>query len=263
MRLLLSLLLPLFFQSITAGQDFRIYLGEDMFSRFDSSQFKISHTNGHPFAESFIYKTLSYAITADSNDENVIRSGLILTAKSLNKKVQIGKLLFGNIVDTAEVLFTSEVDNTTHGRSALVSISNIFARGADKNPQPDPYETEDIHQFNGDILSKKYHSSFHYYFDTRKDRAKLEGWLTLGNDTLSIIKSDRKLKLKNNKIKPTSSYYIAAFKLMKGDSCIAAADKNYFPGTFYLDKKVTEDEKLIVAAFMAIVAAYNSGFISY
>ena len=243
---------------ITKAQTgFTIYLGDDMFTRYDTAKVYSDSAQEYPSIHIINWNTLRHGPLKKDTALTQNRIGIVLTAKATTDYDATAMAVFGNDKDSAIINYQNKIETITHGRSALISISNLFAKNEDKHWQADPWDEKIETRLQGTIQTATKQSSFYYFLNTKKDRDITDGWLSLDNDTLHLYRSAQEKKIKTGKIKKTSHYFITGIQLMKGETCIAAMDYNYRPQVFYIAKDLKQEDKLLITTYFFLLAAYE------
>ncbi|MEO7523967.1 MAG: hypothetical protein ABIT58_07715 [Ferruginibacter sp.] len=136
-------------------------------------------------------------------------------------------------------------DIVTHGRSAALSIFNLFSKSGDIIKQDEPYEEVLLKVAKGYIQCDAQKNNFNFSLSTK---ARSESWLQSGTDSLALIPGQKFKKLKNGKIKNKRHRFIS-WQLMRGETCVAALEYNKEGPLIYLLNELSEKEKLVIAAF--------------
>jgi hypothetical protein len=246
----------------------RIYLGDDMATKFDSGMIRRSVVGRYSFFEFLGYQTLWH--TSNSSDNEVInQEGLVVNANSTITTTITGTAGFGENNDSCTIEYKISIGKTRSGRSATVSIFNLLSKKENRLPQDDPVTSVDHVQSKGIIFSNDQKADFLYGIGLAGIFKTPYGWLILDGDTLYTkpitAQMNRRKKLKNpNYLLPSG------LLLMKGDSIYAAIDQysnpnaGYrYPNTIYIFKQLAENKKLIIAAyFFSVTCVINEKIVA-
>ena len=244
--------------SISHAQDRTIYLGPYADSIFISDL--VTGTDSLNFSDSktlfrfFDYQTFHHGITDKSGKQNVNRDGVLLEAKRTEILFLNGESYFGKKGDTCLITYEAEIEKITTGRSAAISLLNLFSKKSDKNPQEEPSSHIRYIRIKGKILLNDGAADFEYSNNLNKDYnlAKISGKVWHGSDSLLLQPAREYLNKKGKKKKGYAGY-----KLAKGENIFGAVDP--FAGTtniIYINKAISEKEKLVTAAYFFIVRCY-------
>lgn len=249
-KIFLFLLLLFIELNIYSQSKWAIYLGEDMNSRYSKENTTLLYDNGYFLQCSFVaYPFVSLRRTDSSLTENTNRIGLILEAKSTTSHFETGEVIFGNNIDSVKIEFEYSLRIETHGRSALISIMNLFSKSEDKVKQDDPYDEVAEIVIKGTIVHRN--NSYHYFHSRNKIRKRDKHWLEFEGDTLLLVPARNFKNTGKGKVKNKKNLYMG-LQLMKGNQCVAALDFNESPKAFYMLKELSEKDKLIISAFMSV-----------
>lgn len=181
------------------------------------------------------YYLFRNTITGSGSNEKTNRDGLILAAKSTTSYNTTGELITGNDNDSVKIFYAESKNLVYHGRSAAVSILNLFSK---EKEEQEPWDEIKSRQISGSILFGN--ESFAFTKD----------WLAVGPDTLRVSPVKQKRKIKTGKIKKAKNYI--GIRLMKGNTCIAAIDDEDKPEKYYLLNDCSEKEKLIIVSWLQV-----------
>ncbi|HMR90674.1 MAG TPA: hypothetical protein PKC69_00100 [Chitinophagaceae bacterium] len=243
MACLILFILALLSSDSSAQSKWTVYLGPDMHDRYTAESLKDSTGDGIHYTVFPGYDIFLHQATADSQQDKGGRDGILLNAKSTVAYMRDGIISFGNSHHLALITYHQVSEVTRHGRSAAVSILNLFSKKEDRNPQAEPGYEEKSRFIAGSIrLAGK---AFPYSYSTRNN------YMTADGDTVSIVQASRFRKRKSGKVKNRKNSYEAVL-LMKNDQIIAAMDYNQSPVAFYIRRGLNENEKLLYTAFFLI-----------
>jgi hypothetical protein len=224
-----------------------IYLGEEMNALYSKSNGPMVYKDGYYFRTSFGSDSVLSIRLIDAGIKNdTARDGVILTAKSSEQYTEKGKIIFGNNKDSALITYFYAIEKVTRGRSALLSILNLFSKKENRIEQDKP-TTETIKVKTEGVISYQNDSCYFKHIVGPKDNP----WLQLGNDTLKLVQAGQFRKTKTDEIKTRKNSY-EGVQLMKDKTCVAALDFNEAPMAFYLLNTLSEKEKLIITSFFLL-----------
>lgn len=232
-----------------------IYLGDDMAAKFDAGSMSRDIDLDYSFFKFLGYQTLWHGMLSNSTIESTQRDGIILTAKSTNTTIINASAAFAKNNDSCIIDYQARIDNVRHGRSAALSVLNLFSKWEYKLRQPEPYTTIGYVQSQGVIRHNNEDASFLYSI-SYKNKMIPNGWLVLHGDTLYCKPVTQQYKRKG-KLKKARYLFLTGFMLIKNDTIYAAIDQSNLPDTAYIDNQLTEAEKLVIAAYLFIVACYQ------
>jgi hypothetical protein len=232
----------------------RIYLGDDMTTKFDSGMIRKSVAGDNAFFEFSGYQTRRH--TSNSSDKEVInRPGVFLNANSTLTTTITGTAGFGKNNDSCSIEYTIGIGQTKNGRSATVSLINLFSKEENRSPQNDPVISVDYVESCGTIFSNDKSANFLYGIRFAGLFKMSYGWLILDGDTLYTRPVTTQVN-RRKKLKKPNYQLPSGLLLMKGDSIYAAIDQYgnpnagyYYPNTAYIFKQLAEYKKLIIAAY--------------
>ena len=186
---------------------------------------------------------------APDQQEEVNRAGLILPAKSTHTETRNMRAVFAIGADSCEALYSGSRESVTHGRSAALSIFNLFAKSGDKIPQDDPVESENFFTISGVIHSDHLESPFRFTGDHRKDIYQPTGWIVVEGDTLKVWRVSEQQN-KRGKIKHPHNILKLGFLLKRGDEIVAAVDDMPASPEMYISKSLDGEARLVVSSFL-------------
>jgi hypothetical protein len=231
-----------------AQSDRRIWLGEDILTKFESGP--MIRDSSDRFVSMFLlYHVSRLEFSPDTAIETTNRDGLVLKARSITSTRIGGEAVVNNSDDSCHVEFNTIIERVRHGRSATLSLLNLFS-GKGDTPQEEPYHTNNHVSSSGTILFHTEKTVFIYTINYSKDRIKPAGWLVLHGDTLYIKPVTAQVKLPKGKIKKPDYTSPAGLLLLKGGSVVAAIDQETSPLTAYIARYLSEADKLVIAAFL-------------
>lgn len=234
---------------LAAQPAWTVYLGADMDSLYNIEYCSIEKENNFSYLRVYGFnRFIHYSETTDKNyEEN--RLGLVWTAKNTQRYIAREEIIFGKANDSVKIVFTSRTDVVTHGRSAALSVLNLFSKRRDKVKQDEPYEEITYREMNGVIIYGN--DSCRFFCSEGSKNKNADKWLILHADTLRMIPAQLYHKTKNGTIKNRSTSN-GGWQLMKGQTCLAALDKNEHPMILCLRKEMSEKIRLIITAFFVI-----------
>jgi len=231
-----------------------IYLGDDMATKFESGNI-IRDSFDYSFIHFLGYQTIRQELLKDTENSIVNREGIILTAKSTITSSINAQADFGSADDSCAILYKTTIQRVRNGRSASVSIANLFSRSSEKVRQPEPSITVQSIQSEGVISHRGSDNSF-YYTSVPKNKLGRLGWLVVGGDTLEVRPVKQQIT-KRGKIKKAQYYYPSGLLIMKGDGVYAAIEQNQYHQIIYMNRQLAEPDKLVIASYLFIIACYN------
>ena len=251
MRHFIALLFTLFSGCffLAAQPTWTVYLGVDMDSLYNIEYCSIEKENGFSYFRVYGFdRFIHHSEPTDKNyEEN--RVGLVLAAKNTQHHIAKEEIIFGKNDDSVKAIFKSRTDVVTHGRSAALSVLNLFSKKKDKIKQDEPYDEVNYREMDGVIMHGN--DSCRFFCSVGPKSKNADKWLVIHADTLRMIPAQLYRKTKNETIKNRSSSN-EGWQLMKGETCLAALDKNERPMTLYLWKEISEKNRLIITAFFVI-----------
>ena len=244
----------LFLVTIPRAQKKRnIYLGPGMDTLFDQCTLERKYNDKNFLVlELFGYHTFRHDPVIATNNPETNRDGLLLAAKRTENLGIKAEAVFGKDDMTCFVAYDASIEKITKGRSALISVMNLFSKEEDKSPQEDP--SSQIRKLNvtGKISLNETIVDFVYNNNFNKDYllGGLSGKLWYRGDSLSL----QPLKTYNNKHGNKKKGFIG-FSLTKGNTICAAAD-TYNDFTIYISRSLNDEEKLLIAAYFLVIICY-------
>ena len=238
----------------TAQKKRNIYLGPGMDTLFDRCTWERKYNDqNYLLLELLDYRTLRHDPVIASNKPEINRDGLILAAKRTENLGIKAEAVFGKDDMTCFVAYDAYIEKITNGRSALVSILNLFSNEADKSPQDDPSSHIRKVKVTGKISLNETIVDFEYTDNFNKDHllGGVSGKLWYRGDSLSL----QPLKTYKNK-KGINRKGFIGFSLTKGNTVCAAAD-TYNDFTIYINRSLSEEEKLLISAYFLVITCYS------
>jgi len=244
----------LFFATISGAQKKRnIYLGPGMDTLFDRCTYEKEYNDkNYLLLELLDHHTFRHDPVIITNNPEINRDGLILAAKRTENLGIKAEAVFGKDDMTCFVTYDAAIEKITIGRSALVSIVNLFSKEEDKSPQEDPGSHLRKIKVTGKISLNETVVDFIYEINLKKDYllAGLSGKLWYRGDSLSL----QPLKTYNNK-KGKSRKGFIGFSLTKGNTIFAAAD-TFNDFTIYISRSLSEEDRLLISAYFLVIISY-------
>jgi hypothetical protein len=189
----------------------------------------------------------------EQNDLTVNRAGVILPAKSTETNERNMRGVYTTGQDTCEAIYKAITERITNGRSAALSILNLFSRSENKVPQGPPVVSTDYMQLEGVMHSDHLEAPFRYVSDHRKNVFHTGGWLVLYGDTLKVDLATAQIN-RRGKIKYPRNPFNTGFLLVKGADIFAAVDGMHSQAVFYLHRGMNREEKLLITAFLMLTS---------
>ena len=219
---------------VHAQKPWKIYLGASADSFFAYRANTFDPLAPDPFIAFAGYRTFSHC-TIDSAE---------------------AQAFFGTGNDTCFVQYKSTTIKITHGKSALMSVGNIFLGGN----QPDPYNVVAHLWLTGTIFVNDTTSEF--TLDYADETVFLpKGWLILHGDTLHF--EPARYLIKNRKPHKAVATLHTGVLLKKGSTIYAGLDEfekepRYVsaPETMYVSTKLSYEDKLMILTCFFIIACY-------
>ena len=191
--------------------------------------------SGNQFLEFSGYRYNRQGIgTRDTTVNN--RAGIVLDAKSTTFHDINGEMIVAHEMDSIFVDYTSSTRVVRHGRSATLSVINLFSKKENRIKQDPPSEEVKEKTFSGVIHAGI--DSFEFNND----------WIDWDHGRLVAYKISKVKKLKNGKIKSANGS--EGILVMQNGHCYAALD--YLNSEFYLDKNLSEKQRLIIAGWLGV-----------
>ena len=188
------------------------------------------------------YRIANYDYSAGERIDSVIREGIILAGRSIRTGITDIKFNLSSPADTCRVKCQYIRKYEYYGRSAAVSILNLFS----KNKQPQ--ETFEIileDQASGTISLPGNNPARFSFNDITKEN-KVKGWLLIDADSFRLAPAFRIRKNYDN----DSAF--AGFHLLKGDIIYGAMGApGGVVGKIYIYTKATAKQQMLIAAFLA------------
>lgn len=234
-------------------------------------------TGGDGMHVSFLdYITHKHELIKGRGGEVIKQAGLVLKLKALEYDSTEHLVLFGTNSDTCRLLYSTVINSTKHGRSALTSVSNLLSGDANKKPQQEPYTSVDLIESNGTISWHDLSASFYFKHDYRDNRTILyEGWLVLDGDTIRA-RQFRDLRGEEGKLKKANVFYKYWLEMLKNGAVCAAfelspwANKRVFISTIGQQRKRPDSRLLLYcgelyvknmscSSFVRVLNGFNTG----
>jgi hypothetical protein len=220
----------------------------------------IKDTSGGGLSYSFLnYKTFRHDLIEEDSSEDVNRVGLILPAKSTTIFTLKASGAFGNEADTCSILYTAKLYVVTHGRSALVSVSNAFSQQKNKRPQEDPSNSIEKEEVTGYIRLKDQVVDFSYKIEMKNGKLKPGGRFIYNGDTLDI-KAVSEINKKGRAKKAGAAMMTPGIQLQKGETVRAALDILRDKKTIYIARQISNEEKMFACSLFFIMCSYSDNF---
>lgn len=233
----------------------RVYLGENMAAKFESAHIVRGINGDYSLIEFLGYKTLRHELINSRDTFFAQRLGLIWHAKSIIVSNIDARAVFAKNNDSCIIDYSTRIDKLRHGRSALVSMVNLFSKRQDKNFQDEPDTALSYMRSQGTIRYNNHDAAFLYSMEY-KNKLTPAGWLVLNGDTLHITQIKYQYGGKGNKEK---AYSLSgkSFLLTKNNTVYAALDQSDDAAKVYLYKQLTHPKKLVIAAYLFIILCYQ------
>lgn len=232
----------------------RIYLGKAMDSLFVHEVIHPVEVDSSTVPSVLGCTRLFFDLTApEQNDLTVNRAGVILPAKSTETNERNMRGVYTTRQDTCEAIYKAITERITNGRSAALSILNLFSRAENKVPQGPPVVSTDYLELEGVMHSDHLEAAFRYVSDRRKNVFHTGGWLVLNGDTLSVDLATAQIN-RRGKIKHPRNPFNTGFLLVKGADILAAVDGMHPQAVFYLHRGLKREERLLITAFLMLTA---------
>jgi hypothetical protein len=155
--------------------------------------------------------------------------------------------------DTCEAIFKATTERITNGRSAALSILNLFSRAENKVPQGPPVVSTDYMELQGVMHSDHLEAPFRFVNDRRKYVFHTGGWMVLNGDTLKVDLPAAWIN-RRGKIKYRRNPFITGLLLVKGTDIFAAVDGMHSDAVFYLHRGLKREERLLITTFLMLTA---------
>ncbi len=186
------------------------------------------------------YRVYSSRTLNISYNDSTINGGILFGADKIERPTSEKEFLFGVGSDTCTVHYYHSEIIRHHGRSAVISVVNLFSKKANKSPQ----ETSDTHLADttrGTIYSRDFDNSS-FSFENIKFQLMATGELVIDNKTFLL----KPIISKNNNFQ--------GLKLVKNDTMYAAISKPFFNGDkIFLYTRATTKQQLVIAAYFAVI----------
>jgi len=240
--------------AINAQRRRYIYVGDNMQTKFQSGNI-LRDPVDNSFINFLEYQTLRQLLLKDTENSKVEREGIILPAKSTITSSVNAQADFGNKYDSCSIIYKTTVQRIRNGRSAALSIINLFSGSSEKVRQPDPSITIQSIQSEGAISHGGKDNHF-FYTSAPEHKSVALGWLLSNGDTLEVRPVTQQIT-KRGKVKKAHHYYPSGLLIMKDGFVYAAIEQNLYHHIIYLNRQLSASEKLIVASYLFIIACYN------
>jgi hypothetical protein len=228
----------------------RIYLGEAMDSLYLKDIIDSQFVYTMPIYTALGCRRLGYRQTRVLNTEhNIINTGILLQGKQSNRTGRSVDVLYTNGMDSCHVRYDDKVTFERTGRSATLSIFNLFAKSEDKIPQSEPTERIGRIDLSGEIVKDSISMPFSYSLVETHYTETPVGWLLMKGDTL-YVKPLSKIINKGGKLKSSMLSWDRGYLLKKGNEIFAAAYFLKSPTILYILKSLNDEEKLIITTFL-------------
>lgn len=228
-----------------------IYLGQDMEARYYKTSCRHESGNGIYYTLFSGYDHFIHRPQSNGVSETVNRPGMVLEAKSTKQHTTTGEIIFGHHNDSVKIVYQYRADVVRHGRSAALSVLNLFSKREDKIKQEEPYNEITRKVMEGSIVH--HGTPYSFYCAAGVKNKNTSQWLLTGADTLRLVPAEMFRKTRNGKIIKRRQGY-EGIQLMRGDTCVAAIDYNEDPMAFYLLKEINENEKIVITAFFLVIS---------
>ena len=255
LKLLLTSIHLLLATLLWGQSKWKIYLGENMQTDYLQDAVQKRFVEGYPFISFMAYHTYLHSLEINETTSDINRAGIILTAKKTERTSFDVTTRFYASSDTCYSFFLTKKDKVTHGRSALVSVMNLFSKEENKDPQDEPYDVFNYTESGGRMIYKDEIFPFLFVSDHRKDRYQPGGWLKIGGDSLYTEAASKKIK-KNKKVKKINDVSKWGIVVKKENIIYAAVDLYDSPNRVYLLKSLTDKEKMLLANYLFIAVCY-------
>lgn len=252
--------LLLFLSNCLIGQARRtIYLGPSADSLFVSGLLvSMDSLGSKTFYEFLDYRTFRHESIGNTNETETKRDGILLPAKRTENLHVKAEATFGKHHDTCFIVYNASIEKITEGRSAAISLLNLFSKKEDKSPQDDPQSHVRHISVKGKIATKGLVADFEYHNNFNKDYllGGLSGNILIDADTILLQPCKTYLTKKSKKKKG-----YAGLQLVKGEKIYAAVDTyDTANRIIYMDKTLSEEQKSAIASYLFIIACYMNYF---
>lgn len=224
------------------------YLGTGMKDKYETSSMMKDSKQRYAYYSFLGYHTLQSKESGYMKDSTVTRLGVILPGEHLENETINGNAFFGNNNDVSIIDYSVQLQKKYEGRSALLSILNLFSKEKDQKPQQ-PYEVLQAAYINGTIRTGEKLTTFYY---ERKHKTALKGWVCYNGDTLVLQTLSSAINEKGEMVKAKQSV-----KLMKKDMIVAALNFLHKPFTIYMLKDIDSNKRLVAASYLFVFALQN------
>jgi hypothetical protein len=253
----LKFIIPFVFIILISGCDtlnhyYKIYLGSETASRYESGDIYDNSTEWRPNVEFLNYHSSGYYLIKGTSDEDIKRAGIILHARSVETYNTEQTIVFGNNTDSCHLHYTITTESIREGRSAERSVSNLATavKGNPASSQHKPFIYPNEETATGTISIADRPVAF--YFDhAYSKKPTYDGWLILNGDTLKV-RQVNKLIDENAMVRNAKKKYAGGFELVKGEQTYAAFDWNNERRKVFILKQLSNAEKNIIAGFLFI-----------
>lgn len=224
----------------------RIFL--DNYSRYDFDTVHTSKDGLHHFLN---YRLLQSDIVQMNDSLETALVGLIAPGLHVYHHDRQNKARLSSGTDTCLITYHSDAEVTRSGRSAIVSIYNLFANEKNRISQR-PYRYVSANKVEGHIQLDSLTVPFSFLQVHRDTRYEYEGFLALQPDSIFVAPANKALTPRNKIVTQPMGIYLLQ---NSNRQVFAALDFEHKPGQVYLLRQLTEKDKLLVAAFLSTI--YN------
>ena len=204
------------------------FKGNNRSSKFDARDFKPELIR---FLDYHVYKET--VLTTDRND-SVIRPGILLTGRAIEETRMTREVVFGKEADTCVIHYDSKTKYDHTGRSAAVSLINLFSKKKNKNPQHDTYVNLG-QAIAGFIKYPAFEGDAKFSLKNFREIRNASGQLIINNDTFFLNPQ------KGNSL-----------QLSKGDVTYAIIQQTIMD-KIYIYTKATAIEQMLIAAYFVVI----------
>jgi hypothetical protein len=231
--------------------EYKLYIGNSSRDAFDTS-FVTRHPveNNTDFISFLEYESCSHHLLDSGYEKHEDRAGVILTEKDTKFFNSIEEAGFGNKEDTCRLGYSFNSQVVHVGRSAMVSVFNVVAAfsGGGINSQA-VYDYTSKLTLEGKMELGRHYCRF--YYETNVKDKPLPSWLLIDGDTLKLSRVKEAI---SNKGKIKKGEW--GMQLKKDDFTFAAIS-GFAPYTVFITKRLTKDERLLVASYIYLVCSYT------
>jgi hypothetical protein len=193
-------------------------------------------------ARIFEYQVLERSDRDTFHTDNTIRDGVILPGRSINTTTKIRNSRFISSTDTCRISHKYIQKYDYYGRSALLSVANLFL----KSPYKEKQETKTIFLSDsgyGKIEVSGTEDEANFYFENLRRPADLKGWLVINSDSFFI-----RPVYKSDKIKGIILY--------DHDKMVAAMERR-FDDWVYLANDLTNMYQWLISGYFVVLSEYS------